>query len=227
MLNQDVITFKALYAPFSHKKRKKFSDGTVSFAVAKLVVVLKDSNDEELARCKLTGSWRPQVCTVFKGCSVHISLCVCLCLRRTRTVSIVAANTSLCMCLQSGQTDVTIFEGYICEIYEDVISASPQESAQVLPTKKAPRGVLRTEAPRAAKLPLVRTANREHHTDASRSRSVVSNLLTHGTGPQLQHRRTGAHAAASPACPAQPLAHRARRTRSGVLSCPLYTRTMV
>ena len=72
MANEDSICFKALYAPFSHKKRKNWSDGFVSLLLPKNAgrsdrgpatptAVLKDSDQNEIVRSKLTSSWHPQV----------------------------------------------------------------------------------------------------------------------------------------------------------------------
>lgn len=61
MANQDTVTFKALYAPFSNKKRKNWSDGFVCLLRSKNIALLKDSDHVHLVRCKLTGSWCPQV----------------------------------------------------------------------------------------------------------------------------------------------------------------------
>lgn len=61
MANEDSVCFKALYAPFSLKKRKNWSDGFVSLLLAKNVAILKDSDQNQLIRSKLTSTWRPQV----------------------------------------------------------------------------------------------------------------------------------------------------------------------
>ena len=124
--------------------------------------------------------------------------------------------------MQTGQTDVTVFEGYICEIYEDLDSSArpQQESAQVLPTKKAPRGIRGNEVPpRAAKLPLVRAANREHPTEVLRPRPAASNPQSIAPHPESRRQHAAnvfpaAHSTAQPSS-AQPLLQQARRMRSG------------
>jgi hypothetical protein len=49
------ITFKALFAPFSQKKRKNWTDGAITL-LPKNIAILKDSSNTELARCKLPGN---------------------------------------------------------------------------------------------------------------------------------------------------------------------------
>lgn len=117
--------------------------------------------------------------------------------------------------LQSGQTDVTVFEGYICEIYEDVNGSSAQEdTVEVLPTKKASRGLLRAELPlRPTKLP-VRTAPREHHTDASNSHPDPPHPSGIGVSKE-QAKPVSSHSAPFAGCAAQQCMNERKGYRSG------------
>lgn len=124
--------------------------------------------------------------------------------------------------MQTGQTDVTVFEGYICEIYEDLDSSArpQQQDAPALPTKKAPRGMRGHEAPaRAAKLPLVRATHREQPAEVLRQRPFASNPQSIAQHLESRMRNTTnvVPAAPSTAQPssAQPLPRQARRVRSG------------